>query len=87
MAPPFVGVAVRVTIDCVQIVNPGFAGRLTDGVTVDVTVIVIKLDATLNGLAQAADEFIMQATTSPCTKELVEYVLLFVPTLFPFNFH
>ena len=65
--PPFVGVAVKVTLVPVQIVLPGLAAILTDGVTVAVTVMVIALDVAVAGLAQASDDVITTVTTSPFT--------------------
>ena len=43
------------------------AAMLTDGVTVDVTVIVIAFDVAVVGFAQASDEVITTVTTSPFT--------------------
>ena len=63
--PPFVGVAVKMTFVPEQIVLPGDAAMLTDGVTFGVTVIVIALEVTGLGLAQAIDDVITQVTTSP----------------------
>ena len=85
--PPFVGVAVNITLFPEQIELPGLAPMLTDGVTVDVTVIVIPVEVAVVGLAQASDEVITTVTTSPFVNALFEYVLLFVPTLLPFSFH
>ena len=82
-----VGVAVKVTLVPAQIVLPGFAAMLTDGATDPVISIVIALDVAVVGLAQASDEVMTTVTTSPFAKALFEYVLLFVPTLPPFNFH
>ena len=82
-----VGVAVNVTFVPAQIVLPGLAAILTDGTTVDVTTIVIPVDVAVVGLAQANDEVITTVITSPFNSALFEYVLLFVPTLLPFNFH
>ncbi len=62
------GVAVKVTFVPVQTVLPGAAAMLTDAVTFEVTVIVMGLDVTGLGLAQASDEVITQVTTSPFTK-------------------
>ena len=62
------GVAVKVTFVPEQIVLPGAAAMLTDGVMVEVTVIVMALDVTGLGLAQASDEVITQVTTSPFAK-------------------
>ena len=85
--PPFVGVAVNVTFVPVQIVLPGLAEILTNGTTVDITIIVIPVDVTVVGLAQLAVEVITTVTTSPLISEAFGYVLLFEPTLLPFNFH
>ncbi len=63
-----VGVAVKVTFVPVQIVLPGAAAMMTDGITVKVTVIVMVLDVTGLGLAQASDDVITQVTTSPFAK-------------------
>ena len=82
-----VGVAVNVTLVPEQIVLPGLALILTDGATEPVMLIVIPVDVAVVGFAQASDEVITTVITSPFTKVLFEYVLLFVPTLFPFNFH
>ena len=70
--PPFVGVAVNVTFVPVQIVLPGFALMVTDGVTVAVTVIVIPLEVAVVGLAQASDEVMTTVTTSPFASALFE---------------
>ena len=67
--PPFVGVAVNVTSDPAQIVLPGFAAMLTDGVTVAFTVIVIALDVAIAGDTQVAVEVMTQVTTSLFTNE------------------
>ena len=85
--PPFVGIAVNMTLVPEQIVLPGLAVMLTDGTTVDPTIIVIPVDIAVVGLAQASDEFIVTVITSPLANALFEYELLFVPTLFPFRFH
>ena len=84
--PPFAGVAVNVTFVPIQIILPGFATMLTDGVTVDVT-IVIPFDVAVVGLAQASEEVITTVIISPFANTLFEYVLLLVPTLLPFRFH
>ena len=70
--PPFVGVAVNVTLVPVQIVLPGLAAILTDGVTVDVTAIVIPDDVAVVGLAQASDDVITTVTISPFANALFE---------------
>lgn len=63
MAPPFVGVAVKITLVPEQIVV-ALAAILTDGVTVVVTVIVIALDVALTGTAQTDEEVITTVTIS-----------------------
>ena len=82
-----VGVAVNITCVPVQIVFPGLAAMLTDGVTDPVTSIVITFDVAVVGLAQARDDVITTVTTSPFTNAAFWYVLLFVPTLLPLSFH
>jgi len=82
-----VGVAVNVTLVPSQMVLPGLAAMLTDGVTFAVTVIVMALDVAEAGLAHAKDDVISQVTTSPFVSDALEYEMLLVPTLFPFNFH
>ena len=62
----------NVTLVPVQIVLPGFAAILTDGATVDVTVIVIPVDVAVVGLAQASDEVITTVTISPLANALFE---------------
>ena len=67
--PPFVGVAVKVTLVPAQIVFPGLAAMPTDGVTQPVIAMVIPLDVAVVGLAQANDDVITTVITSPFTKE------------------
>ena len=85
--PPFVGVTVNVTFVPAHIVFPGLAAIITDGVTTAVTIIVIAFDVTVAGEAQVAVDVITQVTASPFVNAAFVYVLLFVPTLLPFNFH
>ena len=85
--PQFVGVAVNVTLVPAQIVLPGLGEILTDGTLARVTVIAIPFDVAVLGLAHPSDEVITTVTTSPFANVLFEYVLLLVPTLFPFSFH
>jgi len=54
--PPFVGVAVKVTLFPAQMVFPGVAAIDTEGVTVPVTDMVIVLDIAVVGLTQFALE-------------------------------
>ena len=65
--PPLVGVAVKVTLVPAQIVLPGLAVMLTDGITVAVTDIVIAFDIAVAGLAHASDDVITHVTASPFT--------------------
>ena len=67
-----VGVAVKVTLVPSQIVLPGLAAMITEGVTSVVTAIVIALDVAVFGLAQASDEVMTTVTTSPFAKTLFE---------------
>ena len=62
------GVAVNITLVPVQIVVPGAADMLTDGVMVAVTDMVMALEVAGLGLAQLIDEVITQVTISPFTK-------------------
>ncbi len=64
--PPLVGVAVNITLVPAQIVV-ALAPILTDGVTVDVTVIVIAFDVAVVGFAHASDDVITTVTASPFT--------------------
>ena len=66
--PPFVEVAVNETLVPAQIVLPGLALMLTDGVTEPVITIVIPLEVAVVGLAQASDDVITTVTTSPFIK-------------------
>ena len=56
--PPFVGVAVKVTLSPAQMALPGSAAMFTDGATELVTTIVIPLEVAVAGLAQARDDVI-----------------------------
>ena len=67
-----VGVAVKVTLVPSQIVLPGLAAMITEGVASVVTAIVIALDVAVFGLAQASDEVMTTVTTSPFSKALFE---------------
>ena len=65
--PPLAGVAVNVTFVPAQIVLPGLAAIVTDGVTDGVTIIDIPFDVAVDGLAHASDEVIITVTASPFT--------------------
>ena len=56
--------AVNITLVPVQIVLPGFAAILTNGVTVAVTTMLIAFDVAVVGLAHANEEVITQVTAS-----------------------
>jgi hypothetical protein len=62
--PPFVGVAVKVTLVPAHIVE-ALAEIDTEGVTAAFTVIVTAFDVAVVGEAQAAVDVITQVTTSP----------------------
>ena len=87
VVPPFVGVAVNVTLVPLHIVEPGLAAILTDGATDELTVIVTVLDVAVGVDAQAELDVITQLTVFPFVRAAFVYVALFVPTLAPFNFH
>ena len=61
--PPFVGVAVKITFTPEQMVV-ALAAMLTEGVAVELTVIVIALEVALAGLAQGIEEVMTTVTTS-----------------------
>ena len=61
--PPLSGVAVNVTVVPEQIVVAE-AAMFTDGVTGEVTVIVIALEVAVVGLTQVAEDVITTVTTS-----------------------
>ena len=67
MEPPFVGVAVNVTLVPAQMVLPGFAAMLTDGVTFAVTLIVIVFELAVDTVTQVNEEVITQEIRSPVT--------------------
>ena len=70
--PPFVGVAVNVTLVPAQIVLPGLAEILTEGVIPEVTFIVIPEDVAVVGLAHVAVDVITTVTISPFANALFE---------------
>ena len=84
--PPLVGVAVNVTCVPAHMVVAD-ALMLTDGATLDVTVIVIGLDVAIVGEAQLNEEVITTVTTSPFASVVDWNVGLLVPALLPFIFH
>ena len=64
-----VGVAVKVTFVLPQIVLPGLAAMLTDGVTACVTVMLMALEVAVAGEAQPKEEVITTVTTSLFARE------------------
>ena len=66
--PPLVGVAVKVT-DWPEQIVVALAVMLTDGVRIGCTVIVIKFDVALDGLAQEIEDVITTETTSPLAND------------------
>jgi len=86
--PPFVGVAVNVTLVPAQIVlSASLDAMLTLGVKFGFTVVVIPVLVAVAGLAQTAFEVSTHVTTSPLASAALVYVVEFVPTFAPFNFH
>jgi hypothetical protein len=84
--PPFVGVAINVTLAPEQI-EVELAAMVTEGVTTALTVIVTWLLVTVAGVAQAALLVITTVTISLFTRAVVVKALLFVPVFTPFTFH
>ena len=62
----------NVTLVPAQIVLPGLAAILTDGVTLEVTFIVIPEEVVVAGLAQVAVDVITTVTTAPFVNALFE---------------
>ena len=85
--PPFVGVAVNVTLVPVQMVVPVLAPIEIAGVRTGFTVIAIAFDVAVVGLAQVALLVSTQVTICPLVNVVVVNVALFVPTFDPFTFH
>ena len=70
--PPFVGVAVNVTLVPGHIVLPGLAAMFTDGATVDTTLVVIPVAVAVVGFAQLNEEVMTTVITSPFANALYE---------------
>jgi len=70
-----------------QIVVPGFALMVTEGLLALLTNIVIGVDVTAVGLPHGFVMVIVTVTTSPLFNAAFVYVLLFEPTFDPFSFH
>jgi len=84
--PPFVGVAVKVTLVPAQIVVAD-AAILTLTGRFGFTVIVRVFDVVGLPVAQVALEVSMQATVLPLARVLEVYVGLLEPTFTPLTFH
>lgn len=84
--PPFTGVAVNATLLPVH-TEVTDEVILTEGVTEEVTVIVIALLVAVGVVAQSALLVITRVTTSLLFNADEEKVLLLVPTLLPFILH
>ena len=86
--PPFVGVAVKDTEVPEQIVIPGFATMLTDGITAGLTVIVTELLVAGFPVAQGvAFDVKITLTISPFARVVEVKVALLLPTFEPFTCH
>ena len=81
------GTAVKVTLVPEQMVFPGFAEMDTDGVTEELTTIVMLLDVAVVGLAHVALLVNTQVTICPLVRVVVVKVEMFVPAFTPFTFH
>lgn len=78
--------AVNVTLVPEQMVV-NVAAILTDGITVDVTVIAIALDVAVGVVTQVSEVVNTTVITSPLTNVVLWNVAMFVPALTPFTFH
>ena len=85
-APPFTGVAVKVTVEPGQIVVCE-AAILTAGVNSGLTETDIVLLVAFTGVAHGALLAMIQVTWSPLARALLLKVVLLLPTLVPFNCH
>ena len=85
--PPFVGVAVNITVVPEQMLLPVLALIETEGVTELLTVIVIVLLLAVVGEAQVALLVRVQVTVFPLERVLSLKVALLLPALLPFTFH
>jgi hypothetical protein len=87
VAPPFVGVAVKVTDVPAQILVPGEAAIVTLAGSAGLTDIVIIFEVAGLPVTHCAFEVISTVIISPFARVEEVKVLLFVPTLPPFTFH
>jgi hypothetical protein len=86
-APPFTGIAVKVTGVFSQII-PGGKPIVTEaGGGAGIIFMVMRLETAGLGDAQATLEVIISETLSPFNKPAVEYTAVLVPALTPFTCH
>ena len=70
-----------------QIVVPGFALIVIEGLLVLLTNIVVGVEITTVGFPQGFVMVIVKVITSPLFNVVLVYVLLFEPTFDPLSFH
>ena len=88
VAPPLIGVAVKVTLAPAQEgLLPVVSAMVIAGVTDEATVIVIPELVAVVGLAHVAFDVSTHVIICPFVKVAVVNVLLFVPTLVAPTFH
>jgi hypothetical protein len=86
--PPFVGVAVKVTLVPAHIAPEGDAVMLTEGVTEAATLTVVPAEVAVVGDTQVALEVKTTVTTSPLFKvELVKVEAVAPATFTPLTCH
>ena len=85
--PPFVGVAVNVTLVPEQIAPAGTAAILTLTGKFGFTVMVIAFEVAGLPVGQVAFEVSTHVTISLFDSAAFVYVVLLLPTLVPFSFH
>ena len=88
MVPPFVGVAVKVTLVPEQIAPLGLAEILTLAVTGELTVMVMEFEVAGEPVTQASTDVITQVIASPFARAVEVYVEFVAPEIFePLFFH
>jgi hypothetical protein len=86
--PPLLGVAVKVSDEPAQLgFVPVVKAIVTDGVTLEVLLIVIEFEVAVADVAQVALEVNIHATISPLANVVLVNVALLVPALVPFTVH
>jgi hypothetical protein len=85
--PPFVAVAVNVTLVPAHIAPPGFAAMFTLAGKFELIAIVIVLDVAGEPVEHVAFDVMMHVMVFPFVSAALVYVELFVPTLLPFTCH